>query len=115
LTVAHLGEASGCNAVRLTHPYSAAVLGAWVSGNLLGGPFLAHIPHAQLLVSAGGDKERAVGAPGQRLDNVVMPEAELGHAGLDIPDLDRVVAGCASKDVLGGSVEEDVTDFPTGG
>ena len=83
--------------------------------HLLGGSFLAYIPHAQLLVSAGGNEQRSVGAPRQRLNNVVVLEAELRRACLDIPDLYRVVAGCASKYVLGGGVEEDMADFPARG
>lgn len=86
-----------------------------MSGNLLCRPFLTHIPHAQLLVSAGGDEERSVGAPGKRLDNVVVPERELGRASLDIPELDGKVTRRTGEDVLGRGVEEDVADFPKQG
>ena len=63
LTVAHARETSGRNAVGLTHPYSAAVLRTRVARNFLGGLLLSHIPHAQLLVAARGDKEGSVGTP----------------------------------------------------
>lgn len=113
LAVAHLGEARRGNAVGLAHPYRTAVLGTRMAGHLLGGPFLTHVPHAQLLVSARGDEQRSVGAPRQRLDNVVGLEGEAGRGSLDVPDLERVVARGAGKDVLGGGVEEDVADFST--
>jgi hypothetical protein len=63
LAVTHAGETGGSNAVRLAHPHSAAVLCAGVALDLLCRLLLAHIPHAQLLVSARGDELRSVGAP----------------------------------------------------
>ena len=86
-----------------------------MSGNLLCRPFLTHIPHAQLLVSAGGDEERSIGAPGQRLDNVVVPERELGRASLDIPEFDSEVTRGTGEDILSGGVEENMADFPKQG
>jgi hypothetical protein len=63
LTVAHARETGGRDAVGLSHPYSAAVLGTRVTRNFLGGLLLSHIPYAQLLVAARGDEEGSVGAP----------------------------------------------------
>jgi hypothetical protein len=57
LTVAHTRETSSRDAIGLTHPHSAAVLRTRVTGNLLGGLLLSHIPYAQLLVAARGDEE----------------------------------------------------------
>jgi hypothetical protein len=114
LAVAHAGEASRGDAVGLAHPHSATILGARVALDLLGGPLLAHIPHAQLLVSARRDELRSVGAPRQRLHNVVVAQSQLGGAGLDVPHLDRVVARGTGQHVLGGGVEQDVADFPMG-
>lgn len=63
LAVAHARETSGRDTVGLTHPHSAAVLGTRMTRDLLSGLLLAHIPYAQLLVTARGDEERSVGAP----------------------------------------------------
>lgn len=113
LTIAHARKARGRNAVRFTHPNSAAVLGAWVTGDFLRRLLLAYIPHAQLLVSARGHEQRTVGVPRQRLYNVVVLEGEVCDTGLDIPQLDGVVARGGGEDVLGSRVEEDMADFPT--
>jgi hypothetical protein len=32
---------------------------------------------------------------------------------IDIPDFDEVITGCGGEDVLGGRVEDDLSDFPT--
>lgn len=42
-----------------------------------------------------------------------MLERELRRTSLDVPELHGIVARCASKDVLGGRVEEDVANLPT--
>jgi hypothetical protein len=63
LTVAHARETSSRDAVGLTHPYGAAVLGTGVARNFLGRLLLSHIPYAQLLVTARGDEEGSIGAP----------------------------------------------------
>ena len=112
LTVAHARETSGCNAVYLAHPYCTAVLRARVTGNLLSRLLLTNIPNAQLLVSACCNQLRAIGAPGQRLHNVVVLEGQLGLASFDVPELHRVVAGGTGKDALGRGVEQNVSDFP---
>jgi hypothetical protein len=114
LTVAHAGETSGGDAVVFAHPHSAAVLGAGVARDLLRGLFLSHIPHAQLLVSAGCDQVCAIRAPRQRLHDVVVLERQLRGARLDIPQLHRVVARRRGEDVLSSRVEQDVADFPAG-
>ena len=44
--------------------------------------------------------------------DVVVLEGKLCGAGLDIPELDSVVAGRRGKDVLGSCVEEDMSYFP---
>jgi hypothetical protein len=31
---------------------------------------------------------------------------------IDIPDFDEVITGCGGEDVLGGRVEDDLSDFP---
>jgi hypothetical protein len=93
LTVAHAGETGGCDAVMLAHPNSAAVLRSGVSRYFLRRLLLSHIPYAQFLVSARGDQVCAVGAPRQRLDNVIVLEGQLCGAGLDIPKLHSIVAG----------------------
>jgi hypothetical protein len=46
------------------------------------------------------------------LDNVVVLKRELWQASLDVPELYGVVAGRTGEDVLGGGVEEDMTDLP---
>ena len=56
LTVAHAREAGGGNAVGFAHPLCSAILRSWVAGHLLSRLLLAHIPYAQLLVSARGDE-----------------------------------------------------------
>jgi hypothetical protein len=114
LTVAHARETGGCDAVMLAHPHGAAVLGSGVAWDFLRSLFLSHIPHAQLLVSAGCDQVCPVGAPRQRLHNVVVLERQLRGARLDIPQLHRVVAGRRGEDVLGSRVKQDVADFPAG-
>ena len=43
-----------------------------------------------------------------------MPQCQLGDTGFDVPQLDGVVAGGTGQDVLGGGVDEDVTDLPGG-
>jgi hypothetical protein len=55
LAITHARETGGCDAVVLAHPYSAAVFCAGVARHFLRRFLLPHIPHAQLLVSAGGD------------------------------------------------------------
>jgi len=41
-------------------------------------------------------------------------QGDLGGISLvDIPDFDEVVTRCGSEDVLGGRVEDDLSDFPT--
>lgn len=112
LTVTHAGETCGRDAAGLTHPNSTAVLCARVAGNLLGRLLLANIPYAQLLVSAGCNELGTVGAPGQRLHNVVVLKGELSLAGFDVPEFDGVVTRRTGEDAFGGGVEEDVTDFP---
>lgn len=94
-----------------TKPYSATVLGALVTLVFVDCGLLAHIPHAQLLVARGGDKHGAVGAPRQRLHNVGVLDGDGGLAGLDIPELDRQVAGGRGENVFGGGVEEDMADL----
>ena len=40
-------------------------------------------------------------------------QGDLGGISLiDIPDLDEVITGCRGEDVLGGRVEDDLSDFP---
>jgi hypothetical protein len=95
-----------------SHPDSTAVFRSGVSLDFLGGLFLPHIPHAQLLVPARCHQLGAVGAPGERLYDVGVLETQLRRAALDFPDLDRVVARCAGKDVFGCWVEENMADLP---
>lgn len=59
LALAHLGEASGGEAVVLAHPDGPAVLGAGVAGCLVDGLVLAHVPDANLLVARRGDEHAA--------------------------------------------------------
>jgi hypothetical protein len=114
LTIAHAGESSSRNAVGLAHPYSTTVFRARVTGNLLSGLLLTNIPYTQLLVTASGDQLGAIGAPGERLNDVVVLERELGLAGFDIPKLHGVVTRGTGKNALGSGVEQDVADFPVG-
>jgi hypothetical protein len=85
-----------------------------VPGNFLSWLLLANIPHAQLLVSAGGDKLGAIGAPGEGLDDIVVLESELGLASFNVPELHRVVTRGTGENALGSGVEQDVADFPAG-
>lgn len=40
-------------------------------------------------------------------------QGDLGRISLiDIPDLDEVITGCGGEDILGGRVEDDLSDFP---
>jgi hypothetical protein len=41
-------------------------------------------------------------------------QGDLGGISLiDIPDFDEVITGCGGEDVLGGRVEDDLSNFPT--
>jgi hypothetical protein len=111
LSVAHAREAGGRDAVRLAHPHGTTAFCAWMSRHLLRRLLLSHVPYTQLLVSARGDQVCAVCAPRERLYDIVVFERELRSTGFDVPELDRVVAGCRGEDVLGGRVEQDVSDF----
>jgi hypothetical protein len=43
-----------------------------------------------------------------------MFQGEWRLAGTDVPELDREVAGGRGEDVLGGGVEENLSDLPAG-
>ena len=93
LPVAHLAEARRRHAVVLAHPHRAAVLRARVARAHVRGLLLPHVPHAQLLVARCRDHERAVGAPRQRLHDVIVLERQARTACLGVPDLDGEVSG----------------------
>jgi hypothetical protein len=112
LSLAHAREAGCCNTVMLSHPHNTAVfrtLMAWVLVHRL---LLTHVPHTELLVSRGSSQESAIGTPGKALYNIGMLEGEIRLAGADIPELDREVAGCGCEDILGGGVEENLSNLP---
>jgi hypothetical protein len=112
LTITHLGETSRRNSVMFTHPDTAAVLGSRMTRTFVGGPLLARIPDAQLLITTGGYKSAAIGAPRQRLDDIAMLELQWGLASLDIPKFDRVVTRGGGKNAFSRRVEKDVSNFP---
>jgi hypothetical protein len=40
-------------------------------------------------------------------------QGDLGGISLiDVPDFDKVITGCGGEDVLGGRVEDDLSNFP---
>lgn len=74
LAVAHAGETGGGKTVLLSHPNDTAVLGAFMARSLVNRLLLSNIPHAQFLVSRGGDEHGACGVPGQALNDVGVLE-----------------------------------------
>jgi len=96
----------------LTHPHGSTVLGALVTGVLVDGRLLAHIPHAQLLVSGCSDQHITACAPRQTLNDIGVLEGQVGLASANIPQLDGEVAGGGGENVFGGGVEEDMSDLP---
>jgi hypothetical protein len=97
----------------IAEPDDTAALRAAVASDLVGGLLLTDIPESQLLVARSGAQHVAVGAPGKRLDHVVVLEGQPGLAILQVPQLDSVVARRGREDVLGGRVEQHVTNLPT--
>lgn len=111
LALAHAREARRCDTVMLAHPHSPAILCALVARMLADRPFLAHVPHPELLVARGSGEQGTGRVPGQTLHDIVVAEHLVRLAGLDVPELDREIARGGGEDVLGGGVEDDLSDF----
>ena len=111
LSVAHLRESSSCNAIVLSHPDSSAVLCTGVASNSVSGPLLTDIPNAKLLVARSRNHHVAVCAPRQALHDIAMLQGEWGVSGLDIPDLDGIVARSGCQYVPCSWVEENLPDL----
>lgn len=95
----------------LAQPNDTAVLGARVAREIVDGGLLADIPDANALVARRRDEQRAAGVPRQALDDIGLLEGESGLARGDVPELDGQIAGGGRQDVLGGGVEEDLSDL----
>lgn len=76
------------------------------------GLLLTDIPDPDLLITRGGDKHASRGVPGQALHDITVLEGQRSLTGADIPQLDSEVTRGRSQDVLGGRVEEDLSNFP---
>lgn len=95
----------------LAHPYSTAVLRTLVASVLMHWLWLTNVPHTQFLVSRGSNQKGAVRAPRETLHNVGVLQGEIGLTGTNVPQLDGKIARSRSQDILGGRVEEDLSDF----
>jgi hypothetical protein len=111
LPITHLGESRCRNAIMLAHPHSSTILRAAVAGNLMCRSFLPHIPDPKLLIAGCCHEHCAICAPGQALHDVAMLKSQGRIPRPDIPELDSIVAGGGSEDVLCGGVEQNLTDF----
>jgi hypothetical protein len=93
------------------HPHGAGILRPAVPGHLMRRALLPHVPDPKLLVSACSHEEIAIRAPGEGLHDVAVLERQARFGGLDVPDLDGVVARRRGEDVGCGGGEEDLSYF----
>lgn len=112
LPLTHPRKAGSGNAVVLAEPHSAAVFGTLVAGVLVDRLLLPDIPDAELLVSRGSHQHGAISAPRQALHNLGVLQSVTSLPGTDIPQLNSLIAGRRGQDVLGGRVEENMSNFP---
>jgi hypothetical protein len=112
LAITHARETGRSNTVVLAEPYGTATLGSVMTLDFNCRLLLSHIPHAQLLVSAGGHKLRSIGAPRKRLYDILVLEGQFRLTCFNIPQLHRVVSRRGGEYVFGGGIEQDVSDFP---
>lgn len=95
----------------LAHPHGSTILRAAVARNLMCRPLLSDIPDPQLLITGGCHHHRSIGAPRQALHDVGVLEGQVGVSSSDIPELDSIVAGGGSEDVLRGGIEQDLSNL----
>ena len=111
-TVRGLGETNAEDGSLLSEPDSTGSLDTGMSVGLRGDGSLTGVEDADLLVLGGGNDEGTIVVPVNTLNNVgVSSDGVLGVSALDVPNLDGVVGGGGSNDVVSGGVEVDGSDL----
>jgi len=112
LTLDGPGETSGDDLVLIGHPAATETLDTLVALDLTSTLLLTRIEDTELLITASRGNEGTVLVPRAALNDIgVTTNREELITLLDIPQLDGVIAGRSSENIVGAGVEVHSTDL----